>query len=318
MDRLEYLLGPDAAGIVADYDLDDESDRMELVDEYLPLPMDGPGREVRMAMRCVAFAQIVSDNPAATWLTVDRLRQLGMDREAILSQLSMVITDHLSHALEERTEFDIDAYTAQLDALPLPSAAELTSALISAARAQPGISIDDLFDRVCETEGRTGRRLLEAMADQVFDHLIDGPLHLLPDDGVVHTPTLVDGVTFAHRVNDAELNLQVLNVAVDLGAFTGFDELRLEDGADVEQFSVELGHLAWRGPDGWLAEFSADDVLAVTVNVVDEPDDDDDEDDDVTASAQTSGRWQRWTSRSPPRRPCPTKRPLEFELHSRR
>src|SRR5690606_8399765 len=140
--------------------------------------------------------------PPATWLTVERLRELGMDRDDILSELSMVISEQLSNALEEGTEFDIDAYTADLDALPLPSGAEMASAFIRTARAQPGISVDDLFDRVCEPTGLAGRRLIEAMADHVFDHLIDGPLHLLPDDGVVHTPTLVDGVTFAHRVND--------------------------------------------------------------------------------------------------------------------
>lgn len=265
--RLEFLFGPEAADIVNDYDLAVESDRMELVEEFLPFPAGSANRGSRMAVRTVAVTQIITDAPPETWQTVERLRELGLDRDAILGQISMVIADQLSVALEERAAFDVAAYGAALAELPLPTADAVELAAIEAACVEPGVDLGDLFEGVVSSLSPSRSRLAERLVDMVVDSLIDGPLHLLPNDGVVYVPGLVAGRTFTHRLNDAEAELEVVTAAIDLGAFTSFDEFRLPDGSDVVQFSADRGHVAWRGPDGWLAAFAPGDLLSVTVDV---------------------------------------------------
>jgi hypothetical protein len=102
-------------------------------------------------------------------------------------------------------------------------------------------------------------------------------LHWLPDDATAYVPDIVDGRTLTRRLTDAEAELGVLTAGFDLGAFARFDNVRLDDGTELEQYSVERTHLAWQGPEGWLAAFEPGDLLGVTVDVsapdggVDEP-----------------------------------------------
>src|SRR5690606_27007580 len=72
------------------------------------------------------------------------------------------------------------------------------------------------------------------------------------------------GRVFTHRITDAELELGLLSVSVDLAAFGRFDTVRLADGSELEQVSAEPGHLAWGGPPGWLDDFRSGNLLAVT------------------------------------------------------
>lgn len=110
----------------------------------------------------------------------------------------------------------------------------------------------------------SGQRILEPMVDRVLERLVEGPLHWLAGDETIVFHDAIGGRTFTHRLNAAECELEVLTVSVDLAAFGRFDVVRLADGSEVDQFSAEHGHLAWRGPDGWLDRFQPGDLLAVT------------------------------------------------------
>lgn len=265
VERLRFVFGDGALELLDEFDLDDEAGRTEAVERFAPLPMDAAHRSGRMAVRTIAVTQILTDDPPEAWLTARRLHASGMDRDAVLSQLSLVITEHLSSALSTRSGFDIDAYAAALDALPLPEYADIAERLVGIARAEPGIGVEDHVAAVVASWGSDGGEVIERLVDQVLDDLVDGPLHWLPGDKTVVVPDLIQATTFTHRLHDAEAQIGVLGVAFDLGALERIDVVRLPDGTEIEQFSVEAHHLGWRGPEGWLAGFEPGDLLAFTV-----------------------------------------------------
>ena len=88
-ERLTYLFGEEALADLDDYDLGAESDVMELVERYLPA--SGRLAGARSAVRAIAVRQILGDDPPATWRAVERMRAAGLDRDAVLRQLTMVI-----------------------------------------------------------------------------------------------------------------------------------------------------------------------------------------------------------------------------------
>ncbi len=266
-ERLTWLFGSEVLDVLADYDLDDEDDRIALVEEYLPLPPDAHSRRARMAVRTIAATQILTDDPPDTWRTARRLEEEGLDRDQIVGQITMVIAEQVQAALTSDRPFDADAYGSALDELPLPTRGEIARELIDAARAHPGIEAGEHVDMVVASLSVSHSEIVRASVEQVIDDLIDGPLHWLPGDATVHVPDLVDGRTFTHRHNDAEAEIGFLNVGFDLGAFTRFDAVELADGTEIEQFSVERAHLGWAGPDGWLADFAPGDLLSITAVV---------------------------------------------------
>jgi hypothetical protein len=270
-ERLVYLFGEEALEVIDGYDLDSESDRMELVERFLPVPSDSPARGAREAVRTIVVTQILDDDPPAAWQAVMRMREAGLDREHVIGQLSMVISEKVIDTLSANAPQDPARLTAALDALPLPTAEEIAEALLAVARHHPGISADEHVGRTIASLGvAAGERILEPMVDGVLDQLVAGPLHWLAGDVTVVFHDTIAGRTFTHRFNEAERDLEVLTVSVDLAGFGRFDTVRLPDGTEVDQFSVEPGHLAWRGPDGWLARFQPGDLLAVTA-VFDRP-----------------------------------------------
>jgi SEC-C motif len=266
-ERLTYLFGPGVLDVIDEYDLEDESDRMQLVDRYLALPPGAEQRGQRMAVRNVVVAQALQDDPPETWQTIERLRSLGLDRDEVVSQVTMVVSEHLIASLQSGDRFDREAYVAGLAELPLPGRDAVAQALIDVARASQGIGAEEHCDRALAIVSPTGSPLVESMIDKVLDHLIGGPLDWLPRDLTVHVADLVDGRTFTHRFNEGEAELDILTAGFDLGAFARFDTVRLADGTELDQFSVERTHLAWRGPEGWLAAFTPGDLLAVTATV---------------------------------------------------
>lgn len=275
-ERLEYLFGPAAGEVVDQFDLESESDRMQVVEQHL-VPPDEGSDGARVALRAIAVTQILDDDPPETWRTVQRLRAGGIDRERVLSQLSMVLAEQISAAAEFDSPFDRAAYVAALDELPLPSWSDAAHAAVDAVRARPGISVDEHTDGLVASLSASGSEVVRSLVDRVVEDLSDGPLHFLPGDVTAHVPDLVDGRVFTHRFNEVEAELGVLTAGFDLGAFARFDAVRLADGTELDQYTVERDHLAWRGPAGWLAAFQTDDLLAVTVEVsapdggVDEP-----------------------------------------------
>ncbi len=265
--RLEYLCGDGAADVLDEYDLADESGRMQFVEDFLALPNDARELGGRMALRTIAVNQILDDDPPETWQTVERLRDLGLDREQVLSQLSMVIAEQVKRSLDEAAAFDRDEYVSQLYDLPLPTSADIAQRLIDVARSTPGIAAGDHVDEVVAAIAPANEDVVSSLVDKVLETMIDGPLHWLPDDLTMVVPDLVDGRVFTHRFNEVEAELQVLSAGFDLGAFSRFDTIRLPDGTVVEQFSVEHGHLGWRGDDGWLAAFEPGDLLAISAAI---------------------------------------------------
>lgn len=264
---MQFLFGAGVLDELDEFDLENEADRIELVERFVALPADSPQRQARMAMRTVAVSQILADDPPQTWQTAQRLRHQGLDRDQVLSQLSLVIGEQLSAALSSGSNFDVDGYVEALEALPLPSAADIADRLVEIARAQPGITPDDHCDAIMASLGPGGGLVVEEMVNRVLDDLIEGPLWWLPDDRTVVVPDLVEGATFTHRLTDAEAELGVLSAGFDLGAFSRFDIVRLSDGTELDQFSADRDHLGWRGPQEWLARFEPGDLLACAVTV---------------------------------------------------
>jgi hypothetical protein len=132
-ERLQYLLDTSTDPGVDVSAWEHESDRLELVEAFMPMPADTPQRGTLMALRAIAVSQILDDTPPDTWLTVQRLRDAGMDRDEVLAQLSMVIGQYVTLALDGE-EFDAEAYAAELAQLPLPTIPEIARRLIDLAR----------------------------------------------------------------------------------------------------------------------------------------------------------------------------------------
>ncbi len=266
VDRFRFLFGSDALEHLDEYDLDEEVDRMEVVERFAALPVAAPQREARMAMRTVAVTQILTDDPPEAWRTAQRLRGLGLDRDAVLSQMSLVVAQHLSSALSSQSLFDTGAYVEALEALPLPEASDIAERAVRIARDRPGISVEEHIDAVVASLG-SGGVVVEELVDRVVDDLVDGPLYWLPGDRTVVVPDLLAGKVFTHRFNEVEAELGLLSVAFDLGALARIDTVRLSDGTELDQFSVEQHHRGWRGPDGWLDRFEAGDLLGFAVSL---------------------------------------------------
>jgi hypothetical protein len=264
-ERLTYLFGEEALVDLEGYDLTVESDLAEAVERFLPLPSDSQLAGARSAVRTVVVRQILNDDPPATWGAVVRMRLAGLDRDAVLSQLSMVIYEDMLHVLAANEPRDPTRLIAALDQLPIPTVDQLSEALLAVARANPGITADEHVERVLTMLGSsTSDRILEPLLQRVLDHLVEGPLHWLPGDETVVFHDAIAGRVFTHRFNDAEREMGVVTVSVDLAAFGRFDVVRLADGTELDQVSLEPGHLAWKGPEGWLGRFQVGDLLAVT------------------------------------------------------
>jgi hypothetical protein len=216
-------------------------------------------------VRTIAATQILNDDPPETWQAVERMRQAGLDRDRVLSQLSMALAQPLIDGLAADEAPDPSRLIAALEQLPLPTTEQMSEALIAVARANPGISADEHIGRALAMVGSdASKRIVETLAERVLEHLVEGPLHWLADDVTVVFHDTIAGRTFTHRLTEAERELEVVTVSVDLAGYGRFDVVRLADGTELDQFSVESGHLAWRGPDGWLDEFGPGDLLAVT------------------------------------------------------
>lgn len=259
------MFGEEALADLDDYDLDDESDLREAVERFLPVPSGLVAAGARAAVRTIAVTQILYDDPPEAWRAVERMRDAGLDRDRVLGQLSMVIAERVIGALSASEPLDPAQLIAALDELPMPSPEQVTEALVAAARANPGISADEHVERALAMVGTgTSKRLVETMVDHLLDHLVEGPLHWLAGDTTVAFHDRIARRTFTHRLSDVERELGFLSVSVDLAGYGRFGAVRLADGSEVDQFSVESGHLAWRGPDGWLDGFRDRDLLAVT------------------------------------------------------
>jgi len=143
-----FLFGP-APG--DDLDPEDLEDRTQLVEAATDTELTA----AQLAVREVLATQIINDDPPEVWTTAQRLTALGLDRDAVLGELSMAFATVMSKVLASRSPFEPKAYCEALRRLPLPSVAELEEALIAAVRERPGIGADDADQAALSALGRS-------------------------------------------------------------------------------------------------------------------------------------------------------------------
>jgi len=257
--KITFLFGE----VVPDgFDPDDPDDRLTL----LTIEHGGDDEMAargQVGLRAAIADQIASDDPPQVWRTAQRLLDEGRDRIDVMRQLVLALTPALMNVVVEHTEFDLDAYLTALNRLPVPSAADVTTAMVEVVRAQQGIEADELDQQVTQRLGLPAADpVLEMLLDTVSDHVIgpDGPLEMLAGDRVLHVESLTDGIVLTHRLSTDERTSGVFHIGVDLAGFCRFDELRLASGDEVDV--VDGG---WTGPEGWLVGYPDDAVLAVRV-----------------------------------------------------
>lgn len=254
-ERLIWLFGSEAHDILDAYDLGDEGEVMQLVEDFLPLPSNEPHRHLRMTMRTVVVNQILGGQPADTWRTAQRLEALGLDREQILVQLGSAIGPYVEDMISRHVEWDAKTFAEALDRLPTPDASTLAGEIVEAVRAEPGVRFSRLSER------------LDANAQHVLEDLTHREIGWLPDDTLVHIPDVVDGRTFTLRPQIDELERSALIPAFDLAAFGRFDTVRLADGSEIDQYEPAPRMLVWLSESDWLAEYRPGELLAVTATV---------------------------------------------------
>ena len=66
-ERLTYLFGEGALEELEGYDLSVESDVMEAVERFLPVPSESQLSRARSVVRTVVVRQILDNDPSATW-----------------------------------------------------------------------------------------------------------------------------------------------------------------------------------------------------------------------------------------------------------
>ncbi len=229
--------------------------------------LDGDIAPIKMLGYEIVASQIFGDDPPEVWASVQRLIGLGLDRDEIFIQMSMALfaATHLTISTGER--FDQAAYARFLDGLPLPDGDEFAQAIVAVVREAPGIDAGDLRVTVFGELGCSDDEFALRLIDETMDILVDdGVLDYAVGDRVVHVGDLFDGIALTRRLSDAEQATNALNAAFDLAAFTEHDELSLPDGEFVCRLSVEPGHIAWVGPQGWLDDFEVGACVAVRVD----------------------------------------------------
>lgn len=262
-ERAQFLFGTEDPGI----DADDESELIAFFERELIDAGEDVRLESRAAMRAVVARQILLDEPPEAWPTVQRLRSSGLDRAEILEQMAFVVAYEVHLVLAEE-DGDDDRYVSFLTRLPLPPAGEIAGALESAVAREQGVSVARACDEILDALGRTDDELAIRLFDFVMDQQItDRALHILAADRLVHAPTLTKGIVLTHRLNESEMELGVLSwVGSDLAGFAWCDTLSSPDGDEIEVFSLDFGHVGWLGPEGWLGDHTADNLIAVRVD----------------------------------------------------
>lgn len=249
-------------------DPDDPDDRATLFTEAVEDGGDSLAAPLRAALREILATQIADDDPPEVWATARRLLATGIDRDQVLSQLTLALAGQAQAALRDNRPYDEATYLAALDRLPLPSIHEIAEAMVETARALQPVEADELEELVA---ARLGLDLDDAvtrnLVDQVSDRLLDGdgPLEFVAPDLVVDVASITEGMVLTHRLEEPEVSTGVLEAAIDLAGYRRRSDLRLADGSPLDVLADEPGRLVWVGPDGWLEPFPAGAVVAVTV-----------------------------------------------------
>ncbi len=227
-----------------EWDLDDESDRAELVEIAFP---QFAGLAVTSAL--IVANQILDGEPPVTWETAQRMLDVGLDRDEVMGQLVTVMIVVVRSMLEEEHHFEEDEYATMLAALPLPSTAETVDRLLAAVEARPGITMDEATVEALGAVPEDDVALLHL--DVAWETLlVEGPVETASGERLIRLDTGSASRTFTHRLTDDEVVGGCIHDSFDLGALARSGALVLPDGRTVE---AALGRgLDLRGPEGWL------------------------------------------------------------------
>jgi len=282
-DRVEFVFETDVAPV----DIEDETEMIEWFEERLG---PDPQGSARSALHTVVANQILGDNPPAAWATAQRLRDGGLDRDAIFGQMATVVGTHLLTMLDaaettpaSKPDPDSAAETiaAQYAALPWPEP-DAVRAMLTEAVAESGVAkTDDVVESVAARLGGVElAATISSLVDGTVDDLMSTDAFMYSHvDYMVHVPTVCAAITLTHVITEAELELGVLScIGTDLAGFGHIQEPRLADATRLDRFSADIDHVGWSGPEGWLDAFGAGDVLAVgadgdtiTIDVIEPP-----------------------------------------------
>lgn len=270
--RLAFVFGPgfDPARWDDLLDPTDLDERSVFYEDHL----DGVGEGFQRAGREVVANQILDDQPPDTWATAQRLLADGFDREQVLDQLSFVAVHTLQRAIEGEAA-DPEVYAALLAGLPLPDVADVEDAMVELVASESGIGLDELNRRTLAALGSgEDDDLADGLCHRVVDALLmQGTFTLFHPDRAVHPATLAAGVVLTHRLTEDERASGILDVSFDLPPAAGEELLVLDDGTGLLVASGGRGDHRLVGPDGWLDEFAAGDLLALRVDLPGEEDD---------------------------------------------
>lgn len=232
-------------------------------------PADEDDSDLRLKgiLRAVIANQIADDNPPETWLTAQRLMDLGLTRELAMGQLAMTFADQFLAATgPEKRPYNAEEYLAALANLPLPTVPQIEQIYIELARERQPIPVIDLeFEVAARFRREPGDPIMRRLLDEVADQLVDeNILDYLMEDRVIHPASLTTGITLTHRLTAGEIEAEVLILEGDLTPFACHMELRIEDGPLI--CSGEAGETAfWNMPQGWMEAFSEDQLLAASI-----------------------------------------------------
>ncbi len=248
-------------------DITDLETREHLIDEEFSREQlsEDQVRLIRV-VRGIIVNQIVGDDPPAVWKTVERLAGEGVDRSGIWIMLQYAMGRTLRETFDAG-KYDDELYVDLLDQLPVPPLDVIKDAYRAEVRLHQPIPEDELDRKVAERLGLDAEsEVVEDLLDDASDDLFEpnGSFCCLDGDRVIEIESFTAGITLTHRLNDVELQLGLINIAFDLAPFGLHDELRLSGTEErIETFSADEGHLAWHGPDGWLAALSPGDLIAI-------------------------------------------------------
>lgn len=193
-----------------------------------------PNLKLHLAVHRVVASQIWNDDPPETWATARRLSALRYDRHEVLHMVGSAVAEQLYFALAPEATFDHGGFVAALDALP---------------------------------------GSWEAQRNDVLDG--DDPDEDDPDED--HRTIDIrswPGITFTHRLTEAEAVRQILVWSPDLEPLgpllEACDHLHLTDDRVAEpEVDDELGPIL-AGPPGWLDGFAVGDLVGLLVAEDDE------------------------------------------------
>jgi hypothetical protein len=259
-ERLELLLGDGA-----DEDLLDDPDAVadRVVNE---LGVDVvPGDRVEQILVEVVAKQILADDPPEVWTAAQRLLAAGQDRARVLRQLVLALIDPLERSLATESDFSVEDYRDRLAALPLPDHAEIIDR-ITVALSRRAVPAGELVAAVIEHFDLTDSEGFVDLVERMLDMGVEiGQLAYVAGDLVVDIDALLASVVLTHRLTETECEIGLLNASFDLPTLDRPEALRFGDH-DLERFNVARGDLLVAGPDGWLSEYDAGTVVAVTVD----------------------------------------------------